>query len=77
MTAILPLLLFLSITSVFVMLHLVFPKWFTDFKRNVVVSTITILFLLHPTITTTAFGMFQCVQVDEGISFVKIDLNMK
>jgi hypothetical protein len=77
MTAILPILLFLGITSVFVILHLIFPKWFTDFKRNVVVSTITILFLLHPTLTTTAFGMFQCVQVDEGISFVKIDLNME
>jgi hypothetical protein len=77
MTAILPILLFLGITSVFVMLHLIFPKWFTDFKRNVVVSTITILFLLHPTLTTTAFGMFQCVQVDKGISFVKIDLNME
>lgn len=59
------------------MLHLAFSKYFTDFKRNVVVSSITILFLLHPTLTSTALGMFQCIQIDDDISKVRIDLEME
>ena len=74
--AILPIILFVLFFILFGVFHLAFPKWFTDFKRNIAVSTITILFLLHPTITETAFGMFQWIQVDEGVSKVRIDLNI-
>lgn len=76
LTAITPILLFFGIFLSFLILHAIFPKWFTDFRRNVVVSTITILFLLHPTLTSTSLGLFQCIQIDEGISKVRIDLTM-
>ena len=76
LTAILPIILFLLIVIAFGILHTLFKKWFTDFRRNFVVSTITILFLLHPTLTQTAFGMFQWIQVDKNKYMVRIDLNM-
>jgi hypothetical protein len=76
MTGLSPILLFFCILISFIILHLVFPKHFTDFKRNVAVSTITILFLLHPTLTSTALGMFQCIEIDDGVSQVRIDLEM-
>ena len=76
LTAILPIILFSLIVVSFGILQLLFRKWFTDFKRNVVVSTITVIFLLHPTLTQTAFGMFQCIQVDLNEYKVRIDLSM-
>ena len=76
LTAILPIILFLLIVVSFGILQLLFRKWFTDFKRNVVISTITVIFLLHPTLTQTAFGMFQCIQVDLNEYKVRIDLSM-
>lgn len=75
-TAILPLLLFGGIVLIFLLLSWTLPSWFKDFKRNVVVSTITILFLMHPTLTDSALGMFQCIDVDENISKVRIDLEI-
>ena len=44
LTAILPIILFLLIVIAFGILHTLFKKWFTDFRRNVVVSTITTIF---------------------------------
>jgi hypothetical protein len=76
-TGISPILLFIGIFITFMILHLVFPKYFKDFKRNVAVSTITIVFLLHPTLTSTALGMFQWIEIDDGVSQVRIDLEMK
>ena len=59
MAAILPIILFIGIIIVFSLLHLIFPKRFTDFKRNILVSFISLIFLLHPPISRTAFQMFQ------------------
>ena len=76
MTAILPILLSILSIVVWAILYYWFPKKFSDFKRNVVVSIITILFLLHPTLTKSALGMFQWIQIDTNISKVRIDLNI-
>ena len=74
--AILPIALIILFLFVFGFLHLFLSKWFTDFKRNIAISTITILFLMHPTIVETTFGMFQCINIGEGIYKVRTDLNM-
>lgn len=59
MIAILPIGFFFGCLVIWGLLKFMFTKWFTDYKRNVVVSMVTILFLLHPTLTETALGMFQ------------------
>ena len=76
MLALLPIILIILFIFVFGFFHIILPKWFTDFKRNMVISTITILFLMHPTIAETSLGMFQWINIDEGINKVKIDLNI-
>ena len=76
MTAILPIILFLLAFIVWLILYWSFPKRFPDIKRNVVVSIITILFLLHPTLTKSALGMFQWIQIDDNISKMRIDMNI-
>lgn len=75
-TAISPIVMVAGAFIIFSICHLTLPKMFTDFKRNMVISVITIIFLLHPTITTVAFGIFQCIEVDDGVSRVRIDLTM-
>ena len=59
LTALLPIILFVLSLGVWIFLHKVFPTRFIDFKRNLVVSTITILFLLHPTLTESSLTLFQ------------------
>ena len=76
MTAILPIILFALIFIAWLILYWLFPKRFPDIKRNVVVSIITILFLLHPTLTKSALGMFQWIQIDDNISKMRIDMNI-
>lgn len=59
MIAILPLGFFIGCLIIWGLLKIMFSKRFADFKRNMIVSMVTILFLLHPTLTEIALGMFQ------------------
>ena len=72
-----PIVMFIFAALIFLIWHLFFPKWFTDFKRNLMISLITIVYLLLPTITTLAFGIFQWITVDDGVSRVKLDLEIE
>ena len=75
--ALLPLALILLYSVMWTILHLVFCKFFKDIKRYIVVSTIVILFLLHPALTRSGLSIFQCVRVDDDDFRVKVDINMK
>lgn len=77
LTFFLPIIIILLYALVWVILYFAVRKWCTDLKRNIVVSSVVILFLLHPTVTKAGFSIFQCVEVDEGDYRVKIDLDMK
>ena len=74
LTSLLPLIMLMFISIIFGILKGLFPQKFKNFKRNVIVSIITVLFLMYPTLTNTAFEMFQCIGIpDEGLRRVKID----
>ena len=77
LTAILPLGLFGISAAVWAMVHRIIPRNFRDYKRNVVVSTITVIFLLHPTLTEVSLTLFQCISIDDGDMKVRIDLTME
>ncbi|CAI2380520.1 unnamed protein product [Moneuplotes crassus] len=76
LSALSPLLILLACLIFFSICHLLFPKHFTDFRRNMVISTVSVIYLLHPTITTSALGIFQCIEVGEGESRMRIDLSI-
>jgi len=76
-TAISPLILMLAWLIFFSLMHIFLPQHFSDFKRNMVISIITIIYFLHPTITTSALGIFQCIEVDKDDSRVRLDLEIK
>jgi hypothetical protein len=52
-------------------------RWFKDYKRNVVISIICIMFLLHPTLTKQALTLFQCTDVGNGQSRVTIEMEIE
>ena len=73
----LPIFMILTYIFVWVVLYFVANKYFFDIKRNIIVSIIVILFLLHPAVTRSSLFIFQCVQVDEDDFRSRSDLNMK
>ncbi|CAI2379456.1 unnamed protein product [Moneuplotes crassus] len=76
LSALSPLILLSGCLIFFLICHSLFPRYFSDFKRNMVVSIISIVYFLHPTISTSAFGIFQCIEVGEGESRMRLDLNI-
>lgn len=71
-----PLFLFIFSFILFAFLKWCFKKWFQDYKRNVIISWITILYFLHPVITQNAFKIFQWIDIDSDVSRTRIDLNI-
>ena len=77
LTGMLPLFLIIVAAIVWVLLYATFKKWFKDLKRNLIVTIIVIIYLLHPTITKVSFEIFQWIRVDESEYRAKLDLSIK
>ena len=73
----LPIVLILIYSGFWLIMYFVMPKRFKDLKRNITISSIAILFLLHTTLTRFGLSIFQCTKVDESDFRVKVNLNMK
>ena len=71
-----PIILFLVVALIWVMIYMINSNWVPDLKRNLVISFISIMFLLHPGLAASSLSIFQCVTIDEGISKVVIDTKM-
>jgi hypothetical protein len=59
LTGLLPIFLILLGIVVWGILYLISRKYFGDILRNIVVTTIVIIFLLHPTLTKVSLELFQ------------------
>ena len=77
LTALLPLALILLFAVVFIILYLSSIKWFKDIKRNIIITTICILYLLHPTLTKASLSIFQCTTVDTNMKRVTIEMTIE
>ena len=69
--ALLPLMLMVLVFSILLILKFItfiaFRNFKYDFVRYIVVSTICIIFLLHPTLTLESLRLFQCIEIDDGV----------
>ena len=74
--ALLPIILFVIISMIWVLVKLICKKWIPDLKRNIAISFISIIFLLHPTLAENSLSIFQCVEIDDGIDKVRIYTEM-
>jgi len=54
----LPLILFLVVTIIWGIIYLIYPKWIKSMVRNLVISFISILFLMHPKLAEESIGVF-------------------
>ena len=63
LTTFIPIALIIIFILMWVVLYLINHKVFSNLKRNIIVSIICILFLLHPNVTKQAFSMFECISV--------------
>ena len=75
--ALLPLFLIILYIIIWLIVWMPFKKYFEDLKRNIVVSIIVILFLLHPAVTRAGLNIFQCVKSGENEYRVRIDMSME
>ena len=57
--SLLPLALIMLYSIMWIILHISFREYLKDIKRYIVVSTIVILFLLHPALTRSGLSLFQ------------------
>ena len=55
----LPFILFMLIAIIWLGVLLLKPKWVKSLERNLVISFISILFLLHPKLTEQSLGLFR------------------
>ena len=73
----LPLVLFLIMVVMWTSLYLLKKEWVKDLKRNIAISFITIIFLLHPKLAERSIGIFKWIELEEGFSVVKFDTNLE
>jgi hypothetical protein len=52
-------------------------KWRKYSKRNMILSCIVVLFLIHPTITSNAFDFFLCYSFEGGVSRLQMDTSVR
>ena len=55
----LPVVLILIYVILWLSIYLIFKKYSRDLKRNIIVSVLVILYLLHPALTRSSLSMFQ------------------
>ena len=55
----LPVALILIYVILWLSIYLIFKKYSRDLKRNIIVSVLVILYLLHPALTRSSLSMFQ------------------
>ena len=77
LTGLLPLGLIFLFSVVFWILYLTGIKWFKDLKRNIIISVIWIIYLLHPTLTKSSLSIFQCTTVDTDMKRVTIEMTIE
>ena len=76
LTAFIPVILVGASVLIWFIIAIISKSGRTNIKRNIVVTSICILYLLHPMVSRVGFEIFQCVQVDNNEYKVLMDINM-
>ncbi|CAI2378198.1 unnamed protein product [Moneuplotes crassus] len=72
----LPLAIFLCVALIWVIVYYTKRRWVLNITRNLIISFISILFLLHPKLAQESINLFRCVQIDEGVLKARIDTDI-
>ena len=74
LTGLLPIILLIVFVIIWLWARCINKKLVLDLQRNIVISFISIVFLLYPRLVQSAFSMFECVSIDSGDNRSKIIL---
>ena len=74
LTALLPGVLLILFWIIWIALRVIWRKLVPDLKRNIAISFISIIFLLHPRLVQNSIAMLQWVTIDNGDARAKVDL---
>ncbi|CAI2370626.1 unnamed protein product [Moneuplotes crassus] len=77
LTIFLPVVLFAFIAALWVVMRLFSKKLVPNLTRNLVISFISIVFLLHPRLTQTSINTWRCVNIDTGVDLARFDMNIE
>ena len=77
LTAMLPLILLIITLITYELIWFLPFAWAKEIKRNIVVTTIVILFILHPNLTKNSLSMLDCVRISKDHTRLAIDLEIK
>ena len=77
LTALAPIGIIFLFISLWSALCICFKKFWWTLKRNIIVSFIVIMFLLHPTLTSIGFNLFKCYDFDFDVKRLYIDMSLK
>lgn len=58
-SGLLPIVLFLLTVAIWGLLYLIPYKWFKNYKRNLIVTNVVVLFMLHPNLTSNFLTVFE------------------
>jgi hypothetical protein len=76
LSALLPIILFSVVTVIWLALFLIKRKWILSLERYMVITFISILFLLHPKLAEQSLNFFQWVEIDKGVRKVSMDTSI-
>ena len=75
--AFLPIALFIVISIIWLILYVINTKYVKDMTRNLVISFISIVFLLHPKLTQQSINTFRWIQIGEDTSVARFDMDIE
>jgi hypothetical protein len=69
---------FLCFLSISFWTVIVFAKGKTkNFARHVMATIVVLMFLAHPSLTKTMFGVFSCIEIDKGETWLQSNLDIR
>ena len=72
----LPIILFIIVSLLWLLIYLLNEKLVTNLKRNLLVSFISIMFLLHPKLIEQSLNTFRWVRIDEEMYVARFDTDV-
>ena len=77
MTSLSPFIFVFIVVAVWLCIRIFKKYTLIEMKNKVIISVIIVLFLLHPSITGMAMGLFNCYEVDTGKYWLYKDLRIR
>jgi hypothetical protein len=76
LTSLLPLLIFMMFISIWTIIYFIRKKWVPNFKRQMIIMLVTIIFFLHPNLIEESISIFKWIQIDHDKYVVDVDTEM-